>query len=668
MALQFRRGTEAERTQSGFVPLPGEPIYVTDTKRLYVGDGSTVGGNPVGYNNSLTDLQDVELISETNIPISSVSITSGTVNIITTLPHGLETGTSVYVDSSAFPLINGVHSINVTGITSLSFSASVADASVTPDTGGIKYDPADGAILAYSQSTGRWGEQSYVYKLEDLGDVEIASPQAGNIIQYTDIPIGDITDAESQLVESGVEEPSELANGLTWTQTGVTSRFINKPFEIGVSNLSDVLINESTLKNNQIISYDTTLELWTNKDYVDELTDLADVTLTPLPDLSEVQARVTLSGSWAENDTLNVQIIGTVYSYILTATDLENGYANSATNEELDNYLREIIGEDIVGQINADISAPVTASYQNNVITLNPKDQLVNLNLLVTVVDADPADGFTPQANYFEPVNQQILSYDGSKWTNKALEINNFNLADLSDVDLDNVTDGQILQYSDISGTWRNVNNFVTLTQFADVQINDPQQGEALIYNDATEKFEVRSFILDDLIDVNDPSFDSVVPDGSVLAYSEADQAWKPQQFTSLASRTEVSFNTGPLENLNITTVDFEAFTGYALFKIKASAPCTVTFYVSDYERLEDLDRLENEEALSGRGIFAELSPLDTSWRRIAPVIYGFNDDSPINRTAYVKVRNRSGYYQSNIEIRLVLLQIEEDPEQAGAG
>ena len=36
MALQIRRGTDAERT--GITPIAGELIFTTDTKKLYVGD------------------------------------------------------------------------------------------------------------------------------------------------------------------------------------------------------------------------------------------------------------------------------------------------------------------------------------------------------------------------------------------------------------------------------------------------------------------------------------------------------------------------------------------------------------------------------------------------------------------------------------------------------
>ena len=42
MALRLRRGTDAERQL--ITPVAGELIYTTDTKLLYVGDGSTVGG------------------------------------------------------------------------------------------------------------------------------------------------------------------------------------------------------------------------------------------------------------------------------------------------------------------------------------------------------------------------------------------------------------------------------------------------------------------------------------------------------------------------------------------------------------------------------------------------------------------------------------------------
>lgn len=46
MALRLRRGTDAERLL--VTPLQGELIYATDTKKLYVGDGATLGGVLIG--------------------------------------------------------------------------------------------------------------------------------------------------------------------------------------------------------------------------------------------------------------------------------------------------------------------------------------------------------------------------------------------------------------------------------------------------------------------------------------------------------------------------------------------------------------------------------------------------------------------------------------------
>ena len=43
MALRLRRGTNAERLLVTFAE--GELVYTTDTKLIYAGDGSTIGGN-----------------------------------------------------------------------------------------------------------------------------------------------------------------------------------------------------------------------------------------------------------------------------------------------------------------------------------------------------------------------------------------------------------------------------------------------------------------------------------------------------------------------------------------------------------------------------------------------------------------------------------------------
>ena len=61
MALRLRRGTQAERDDVGFIPESGEPVWTIDTKRLYVGDGTTPGGNLItasGGSGSITGITD----------------------------------------------------------------------------------------------------------------------------------------------------------------------------------------------------------------------------------------------------------------------------------------------------------------------------------------------------------------------------------------------------------------------------------------------------------------------------------------------------------------------------------------------------------------------------------------------------------------------------------
>lgn len=78
MALRLRRGTNASRT--GVTPAEGEIVYTTDTKKLYAGDGTTLGGNLVSGMNDL--LEDVTPQLGGNLDMNSKNITgNGNINI-----------------------------------------------------------------------------------------------------------------------------------------------------------------------------------------------------------------------------------------------------------------------------------------------------------------------------------------------------------------------------------------------------------------------------------------------------------------------------------------------------------------------------------------------------------------------------------------------------------
>lgn len=88
MALRLRRGTDVQR--QAIVPLEGELIYTTDTKELYVGDGTTLGGilvsaevsddtSPVLGGN--LDLNGNNIVGTGNINIDGTITATGNINL-----------------------------------------------------------------------------------------------------------------------------------------------------------------------------------------------------------------------------------------------------------------------------------------------------------------------------------------------------------------------------------------------------------------------------------------------------------------------------------------------------------------------------------------------------------------------------------------------------------
>jgi hypothetical protein len=64
MAIKLRRGLEIDRMPIVFAQ--GEIVYVTDTKKVFIGDGVTYGGNLVTGEELLSALDDVQLTSLAN--------------------------------------------------------------------------------------------------------------------------------------------------------------------------------------------------------------------------------------------------------------------------------------------------------------------------------------------------------------------------------------------------------------------------------------------------------------------------------------------------------------------------------------------------------------------------------------------------------------------------
>jgi hypothetical protein len=106
MPLRLRRGTDSTRTS--ITPIQGEPIYTTDTKKLFIGDGTTAGGVEIGgttVSNSgdnrviTSDGTSTGLVAESNLSFNGTQLTV-TGSIIATSLTGSLQGSSSYSNQS----------------------------------------------------------------------------------------------------------------------------------------------------------------------------------------------------------------------------------------------------------------------------------------------------------------------------------------------------------------------------------------------------------------------------------------------------------------------------------------------------------------------------------------------------------------------------------------
>jgi hypothetical protein len=88
MALQIRRGVEGSGTggRLTITPATGELLYTTDTKKIYIGDGTTVGGITVGGLSNV--IEDTSPQLGGNLDVNGHSIVSASGGNITIAPNG----------------------------------------------------------------------------------------------------------------------------------------------------------------------------------------------------------------------------------------------------------------------------------------------------------------------------------------------------------------------------------------------------------------------------------------------------------------------------------------------------------------------------------------------------------------------------------------------------
>lgn len=196
MSLQIRRGTSADVQSESLIPLVGEPVWLTDTNSLYIGDGTTQGGNLVGGANELSELNSVHFRSEGVSTIQTFSIVSNVVEVTTTINHDFGVNDQIIISGATSTVLNGTHTVTTvpTGA-QFTFILTNADVTSTVSTGSVSLLIPNNTVLAYDTTNARWEDKEFgdlnitLDKISNIDSFDLtlsghANPDIGKIIRY----------------------------------------------------------------------------------------------------------------------------------------------------------------------------------------------------------------------------------------------------------------------------------------------------------------------------------------------------------------------------------------------------------------------------------------------------------------------------------------------------
>lgn len=412
MALQIRRGTDAERQL--FIPLQGEIIFTTDTKKLYVGDGTTLGGVAVDTagggggepdGNTTYGISAETVSGGANLRLTGSDASTDNVKLaagsnVTISRTNADTITIAATGDGGAVQLNELTDVVITG---------------TPTTGQVlKYDGTN--WINDTDATGGGGSAT---TLDELTDVVITgTPSTGQVLKY---------------------DGTNWVNGTDNVGGGGGGATV-------LDELTDVIIT-GTPTLDQVLKYDGTD--WVNGEQtVPAVGDLTDVVITGTPS------------------------IGQVLKY--DGTNWVNGAEEAAVlniDSLTDVGINDVLGGDILrydsGTQNWLNSALALESLDD--IFIDPLTSAIGDSLIfngTTWVNGTPAMDITDLndvvLNPGTLATGQLLVYDGTNWVNEFTALD-----DLNDVAIDGltVTADQVLKYNGFG--W--VNSDLNLADLADV-------------------------------------------------------------------------------------------------------------------------------------------------------------------------------------------------------
>ena len=407
MPLQFRRGTEAERAAMTQPLAAGEPLYITDEQKVYVGDGSTVGGILV-TSNALSNVQPTiaamftESIAHANISfvyddsLQTISATVDLSNYSGIITADSFNGSIINSDSSIlYDSVTG--NVFLSGVVASTISA-VSDSEVDLGTSDVRFKDLylSGDVIAESLSaTTLFGDLSGSVFGNLTGDVKgsVFGDDSSVIVDAVNNSI--TADTVTANVVSG-----NLQGSLFGEDSSIIVDAVNNTIQLGTTVISgqDGLIlfgDETTAAGTRILN--------DNTEQAVEIFGISETFGGETPTISISSSRGSLANPEAlENGDSQGLIIFSGWDGVVRTY---GGYVTSVTDST-------------ISSLSAVLRLGVSNGIANNkYIDINENGNLSAPEVtLGSVATGDLPDAPTAGTMVFDSTSNQFKGWNGSTW------------------------------------------------------------------------------------------------------------------------------------------------------------------------------------------------------------------------------------------------------------
>jgi len=371
MTLQIRRGTNSERTAKTFAS--GEPVWTTDSKKLYVGDGTTQGGIAVGGVTGIVAGSNISVNTSTGeVTISSTAV-GGVTSIIAGSNISVNTSTGAVTISST--AVGGVTSI----IAGQNVSVNTSTGAVTVSSTSTYYNLTAtnkldvGVELSFGTGTNRmlWGQsppnfdnQFYITGQSGNTNNKLFFDQWAGGVQFNSVlnPNNHIIPVTNNAVDLG--SPSKKFRHLYVSSS--TIYFDDQALSINAD-------NSLTLNGNQVGSTLTSLTVATTATVATlAIGDTASSKLNLFKDSSVFRVVGENSGDSLRVENLNYVYLNPQSAVIINENTPAQSFLNVNTIRPSGTYTAVTVASDLaVNTANTMTVAGMTIGVSNSVLIPN---------------------------------------------------------------------------------------------------------------------------------------------------------------------------------------------------------------------------------------------------------------------------------------------------------